>query len=245
MAVTGGQLSRLFALTSRSHTPRLQLAALNQIIHALRPTKYLEVGAFEGRSLLLYSALASIHAPGQKLLATSIDSWEGGDEHREAGMPMSDIEKTFDHVAELSRDLTDQMITLEKIRSFSREGLHSIASRSEYYDLILIDASHKASDVLGDLVNAWPLLREGGIMILDDYTWLPRHHTANNGIFLHAPKMAIDAFCGCYADEVTIISNLPLLQLYLAKVSPSTIKAYYFALPEVEIPAPFKEAGIF
>ena len=94
-------------------------------------------------------------------------------------------------------------------------------------------------------MNAWPLLREGGIMILDDYTWLPRHHTANTGIFLHAPKMAIDAFCGCYADEVTVISNLPLLQFYIMRLAPSRLTSHALALPEAEMPAPFKEAGIF
>lgn len=70
-------------------------------------------------------------------------------------------------------------------------------------------------DILADMVNAWPLLREGGVMILDDYTWIPQHKT--ECAFLNAPKIAIDSFCNCYAEELLIISNMPLLQLYLLK----------------------------
>lgn len=37
------------------------------------------------------------------------------------------------------------------------------------YDLIYLDGSHLGGDLIRDLCNAWPLLKPGGILIVDDY----------------------------------------------------------------------------
>lgn len=52
----------LVELTSRSLTPRPQLEALNACVQAVQARRYLEVGSFEGRSALLFSALAACSA---------------------------------------------------------------------------------------------------------------------------------------------------------------------------------------
>ena len=39
------------------------------------------------------------------------------------------------------------------------------------FDLVYIDGSHSAKDVLLDSLLAWRLLRPGGAMIWDDYEW--------------------------------------------------------------------------
>ena len=39
------------------------------------------------------------------------------------------------------------------------------------FDLIYIDGSHSAKDVLLDSLLAWRLLRPGGAMVWDDYEW--------------------------------------------------------------------------
>ena len=39
------------------------------------------------------------------------------------------------------------------------------------YDLVYIDGSHDAADVLTDAVLAWSLLKPGGILGFDDYGW--------------------------------------------------------------------------
>jgi hypothetical protein len=55
-------------------------------------------------------------------------------------------------------------------------------------DLVYVDGSHAAPDVLADAVLSWPLLKTGGIMIFDDYLWGqdPRPE--------HCPRLAIDGF---------------------------------------------------
>ena len=44
------------------------------------------------------------------------------------------------------------------------------AMTGEPFDLVYIDASHEAADVLADAVLAWPLLKPGGFLGFDDYT---------------------------------------------------------------------------
>lgn len=38
-----------------------------------------------------------------------------------------------------------------------------------YWDLVYIDGSHEYDVVKQDISNSWPLLEEGGILLLDDY----------------------------------------------------------------------------
>lgn len=63
----------------------------------------------------------------------------------------------------------------------------SPSSASESFDFVYVDAGHTSFEVLQDISLAWPLLRPGGVMVLDDYLfahWLPVHQT---------PRVAVDA----------------------------------------------------
>ena len=39
------------------------------------------------------------------------------------------------------------------------------------FDIIYIDGSHHANDVLQDCLESWKILKKDGIMIIDDYFW--------------------------------------------------------------------------
>lgn len=41
------------------------------------------------------------------------------------------------------------------------------------YDIVYIDGWHSAFGALADGVMSWPLLKTGGVMIFDDYLWVP------------------------------------------------------------------------
>ena len=41
------------------------------------------------------------------------------------------------------------------------------------YDIVYVDGWHSAFGALADGVMAWPLLKVGGVMIFDDYLWVP------------------------------------------------------------------------
>ena len=41
------------------------------------------------------------------------------------------------------------------------------------YDIVYIDGWHSAFGAMADGVMSWPLLKVGGVMIFDDYLWVP------------------------------------------------------------------------
>ena len=67
------------------------------------------------------------------------------------------------------------------------------------YDIIYIDASHLARDVLDDAMNSWWLLKKNGIMIFDDYEW------ALDKPDVERPQTAIDAFLNVFKDKIEIL----------------------------------------
>lgn len=124
-----------------------------------KPVEILEIGSWEGRSTVFLLG----YFPNGRL--TAVDTWQGGDEHRDFGA-LSALEQRFDaNVAAFGG-------RVEKMKGLSSMVLAQIAgSRRECFDLIYVDGSHFADDVMLDAVFAWRLLRQGGIMIFDDYLW--------------------------------------------------------------------------
>ena len=69
----------------------------------------------------------------------------------------------------------------------------------EPFDIIYVDGSHLAPDVLLDAACCWRMLRRDGVMIFDDYLWgesEPPHHR---------PAPAIDAFLECHGPEIEVL----------------------------------------
>lgn len=46
------------------------------------------------------------------------------------------------------------------------------------YDMVYVDGWHTAFGALADGVMAWPKLKVGGVMIFDDYLWMPPEYAA-------------------------------------------------------------------
>lgn len=149
--------------------------------------RYLEVGCFQGRSLVWMLENILTH---ETSTADAVDSWAGSPEH-------SDEQK---------KDLF--MIFLNNVSSYPVDKInihrgysYSILRRDfsvgyDMFDIIYIDADHKASSVLEDAILAFRLLKPGGVMIFDDYQIENTDHDIN------FPKIAIDAFCHIFRDEI-------------------------------------------
>jgi TonB family protein len=114
---------------------------------------YLEIGVFEGRSVIWMVENILTH-PSSRL--TVIDPF-GEYEH------YADPEQTFRDNVELS-GATDRTTI---IKGFSQEELRKLPLRS--FDIIYIDGDHSVDSVLEDAVLCWRLLKDGGILIFDDY----------------------------------------------------------------------------
>jgi predicted O-methyltransferase YrrM len=74
--------------------------------------------------------------------------------------------------------------------------LNAENTKNNTYDFIYIDADHVASSVLSDAELSWPLLKAGGIMSFDDYSWgdeKPAHLR---------PRTAILSFVEKYKNQI-------------------------------------------
>jgi tetratricopeptide (TPR) repeat protein len=100
-----------------------------------------------------------------------------------------------------------------KLAGKSQEVLRSLPL--DTYDLIYIDGSHVASDVLEDAVIAWRLIKLGGLMIFDDYDYIfirsayynPQTSTFQ-GLAAYpswSTKVGVDAFLSAFEDKIQIL----------------------------------------
>jgi len=184
----------------------------DRIVLPMNPAKILEVGCFEGQSAC-YMIERCTENGAVELYC--VDTWLGGVDHDPK--IMSDVEKRFDHNVNLALKKTKNPCHLKKMRGFSQVILpYLIASNhAETFDVIYIDGSHQAPDVLMDAVLSFRLLKVGGLMIFDDYVWHMEALGAQDS--LNMPKPAIDAFLNIFQRKMRIISGLPLYQLYVRK----------------------------
>lgn len=148
----------------------------------------LEIGSFEGRSAIWLLENILTHPSAH---ITCVDTWKGSAEHSQTDIDFNTVEQHFD--MNISRSGFAHKITKIKMASHIALKMFPIDS----FDFIYIDGSHKASDVLEDAVLSWRLLKEGGIMIFDDYIWEPQYSD------IESPKIAVDSFVKCFADQIS------------------------------------------
>jgi predicted O-methyltransferase YrrM len=170
---------------------------------------FLEIGSFEGRSAV-WAAEHMLEDDGK---IVCIDTWKGGEEHTPEDM--ASTESRFDrNVALLHEKFPDRRIA--KFKGTSYNLLATLAYGEAWeFDFIYIDGSHIAKDVLTDACMAWQLLKDGGIMVFDDYLWAGDNNMRD---VLHRPKIAVDMFVNLFAEEITFVSIG--YQMAIKKVKP-------------------------
>jgi Methyltransferase domain len=131
------------------------------VIRALegRPARVLEIGSYEGLSACyVLWRLPAAHI-------TCIDTFEGSPEHDTMGISNSFLEERFD------RNVTAvDSLRVTKIVGRSASVLPTLLMH-EPFDLVYVDGSHLALDVLVDASLAWQLAAADGFVIFDDYAW--------------------------------------------------------------------------
>ena len=199
----------------------MHIPAWKHILDREKPRRFLEIGSFEGRSACHILEYAAAVADGEVSL-TCVDTWEGSIEHGQGGpveAAMSEVERRFDHNTSLALTKAVKPVTLRKLKQKSQHALAGLiaAEATESFDLIYIDGSHEAPDVLADATMAFLLLRVGGTLIFDDYLWSMDPPGAQD--VLRMPKPAIDAFVNLYQRKMVVYPGLPLRQLYARKTA--------------------------
>ncbi|MDO9245117.1 MAG: class I SAM-dependent methyltransferase [Phenylobacterium sp.] len=198
------------------------LPTWRQIVDKNKPRKILEIGSFEGRSTVWMMEYCSI-AVGGDIEIWCADTWGGGIEHQKGGRietDMSDVERRFDRNIEIARGVAPHKVDIHKLKTFSNLAMAKLIAdgKTEYFDLVYIDGSHQAPDVLMDAVMAFQVLKVGGIMIFDDYLW--SMDTPGTQDVLKMPKPAIDAFMNIFQRKMNIFMGAPIGQLYTRKINP-------------------------
>lgn len=184
-----------------------------QLFDQGKPTSYLEIGSFEGASACF--AIEHIGKRG-KGLVECIDPF---DEDYPDTLTTFDHDMNVVHAAFMAnvqeaRDVADNQVDFWHYREDSFKTLMDLnIDTTNEYDCIYIDGDHHARAVFRDCILAFPLLRSGGLLILDDYIWAP-HVGASP---LDSPKFAIDMFTTIYRDDLKDIPGAPIIQRYLTK----------------------------
>jgi hypothetical protein len=89
---------------------------------------------------------------------------------------------------------------VELLEKPSFQALLELHAREVKADLIYVDGSHFAKDVLADAVLGFELLKVGGVMLFDDaMSW--RYGEA----IQDSPKVAVDNFIQCNWDRLKVL----------------------------------------
>ena len=181
----------------------------------------LEIGCYQGEatSWFLNNLCKNVNSR-----VYAVDTWGGSAEYLNinllhfANINFSQIEKDFDKkILETRRE--KQVI---KMKMTSYEALLQLNDKKIKFDIIFIDASHEAKDVLTDAVLSWEILKNHGTLIFDDYEWGILNKT------YYRPKIAIDSFINIFINNIEIlhqgwqmilrkntdISNKPKMDIY-------------------------------
>ncbi len=140
--------------------------------------QYLEIGVFEGSSLIWMLENILTHPTSE---ATGIDIFPG------------QLKEIFQENLRIG-GFPDKVTV---IQGKSQTRLRRLPLNA--YNIIYIDGSHKAKDVLTDAVLCWLLLKENGILIFDDYHW------KQNDPVQDRPQAAIDSFLVCFEGHYEVI----------------------------------------
>jgi predicted O-methyltransferase YrrM len=140
---------------------------------------FLQLGVFTGDASVWLCENILTSKVGSTLY--DIDTWQGSDE--EAHKPMD-----FVNVYDTYRAKTDHFYQIQRATQTTVEFLTNCKTK-DIFDFIYIDADHTTVGVILDAELALPLLKSGGIMAFDDYTW--SHHTGDPRL---APQVGIDLF---------------------------------------------------
>ncbi len=141
---------------------------------------------------------------------TCIDTFAGSVEHAlrpHWAEALPGVEARFD------ANLAEFGGRVEKIKSTSIKGLAGLITQDRRFDLVYVDGSHHSADSQSDAVFSWPMIRDRGVVIFDDYEWtfFPTE--------IDRPKLGIDAFLSVHPGQYRVLHRD--YQLIIEKLAPT------------------------
>ncbi len=166
----------------------------------------IEVGTWKGLSANTMARICKTER--KEPVIVCIDTWLGSPEHMEGESSSAGMERvnglptlfqTF--LKNTKAHGNDDVIYPFPIAS--TQGAHYLTGKDMQADIIYIDAGHEYEAVLMDIKLYWKLLKNGGVMIFDDWRW--------PGV-----QKAIKEFANLHPDSHL---NVGELQAYMIKSS--------------------------
>ena len=202
--------------TYNFHERRLSDTPLEELLSEFKnkeALKFLEVGSCEGQSTNWFIESFLGHKDS---MITCIDPFYQGHFYDE---PHEELREKIDGVTvyDLFKDnvLDCNINKVLFFRGKSNIGLKFL--KKGYYDFIYIDGNHRKENVITDCNLAWPLLKEGGLMLFDDYEFAE-------------VKEAVDEFLLKVKLRHKLMSKLSDSGVWIQKANPKDLKDY----PELE-----------
>ena len=171
--------------------------------YAGKKIDFLQIGAFTGDASVWLLDNILTH-PDSTL--TDVDIWDG-----DPGIGDFTWGTAYEEYKEKTKTYSNKTIQRQmKSDEFFKQNTNK-------YDMIYIDGNHIARAVLRDAIHAFDCLKEGGILIFDDYELFYHEYPA-----ILCSKPAIDAFIDIHWFEVEKIYEGS--QMWLRKKISNTIK---------------------
>jgi len=165
----------------------------------------LEIGSYEGRSTVWFieTYLHNINST-----ITCIDPWLDYSQDEKSLNSYNAVDAQWKFGSLKIKEIFENNIHLSGKKDqviihhdLSTNILPKLLVEKKKYDVIFIDGNHVAPFVMMDAVLCWNLLNKNGIMIFDDYLWMPNLDKKLR------PQMAIDYFIEVFADYCEVKLN--------------------------------------
>ncbi|MBB3179827.1 class I SAM-dependent methyltransferase [Variovorax sp. Sphag1AA] len=160
----------------------------------------IEIGSYEGRSALWLLENQFRH-PASKLICVDV---------------FADADQSDGYYCKFKHNIMDQPhgLRVEVYKGYSFDFLSKFVTDGKRCDFVYVDGSHRAADVLEDLILGFRALKPGGLLICDDYMG---GAGSNANLTLGSPKIAVDAFTNIYRDRIEIFGWQPINQCAFTK----------------------------
>jgi predicted O-methyltransferase YrrM len=176
------------------------LFILNEI-DTTKELHILEIGSFEGKSTIWF---LDNMLQNKNSTITCVDPWMSYSQDHDSINSYSKEKNEWDLIERKTKEIFLHNIVESTNSSkviirqgFSDKVLPSLITEQKIYDIIFIDGNHTAPYVMMDTIMSWGLLKNGGIIIFDDYSWnLDKPTTLR-------PKESVDYFMLTFSDYLT------------------------------------------
>lgn len=177
-----------FSVRFHDHTEQSLMRIFNEIGI---PSVVVEIGCFEGETTFNFARFLEAQRPNYAYYA--VDPYTASENLRQ---------EVVDEAKEQFLQNALEFPRVELIEKPSFDGLLELHARKVSADLIYVDGSHFAKDVLADAVLGFELLKVGGVMLFDDaVSW--RYGTQ----IQDSPKIAVDNFIQCNWDRLKVLET--------------------------------------